>query len=200
MRRKSRLVRHEPGRTDRTGPSADSVVYLSSDRRGPRRVHAQEGEMALLPSMRRWWAVGGFGIIAVGAGVSCTACNSPTQPRDRVVVTLVAMPTAGLPGDTVHLVGIAFNPTTDTISASFGCSPGIGFYVTAPDGLSHSMYEGLYFTCQLKDSNLLEPGETDSVAWSWQLPTVVGTYDVRAALENEDGPPTLSPGISVVVE
>lgn len=129
--------------------------------------------------------------IALAAVVSVVtflaSCRSSTEPRDHAIVTVAAMPTAVAAGDTVRLLGIAHNPTSDTVFAGSGCAPGIGFYAAGTDGVTRSLYTGLVFTCELKDSNVIAPGETDSVAFAWRTPTTAGLYHVRAALGYSDG-------------
>jgi hypothetical protein len=136
---------------------------------------------------------------AVSAAGALVACRSATAPRDRAVVTLMATPTNVAAGDTVHLLGIAFNPTADTILAGYGCTPGIEFYAAALGGTSTSLYAGLVFTCELKDSNVLAPGETDSVVFAWRTPTALGVYQVRAGLAYSDGLRSPSPAQPITV-
>jgi hypothetical protein len=124
---------------------------------------------------------------ALSTAAALGACRSATAPRDRAVVTLAAAPTSVAAGDTVYLLGIAYNPTSDTVFAGYGCAPGIDFHAAAPGGAFSSLYAGLVFTCELKDSNVLAPGETDSVAFGWRTPAAVGVYRVRAGLGNSDG-------------
>lgn len=84
---------------------------------------------------------------AVRVAATCTvalfgACTSSFDPTERVEVTLLAAPVMIEQGDTVHLLGIAYNPTAQEVSAGVGCTPGIGFYVTDPSGVSISLYDG----------------------------------------------------------
>jgi hypothetical protein len=130
-----------------------------------------------------------------------TSCErSPTEFHDRVVVTLAEATTPIMLGDTVHLLGTAQNPTSETIRAGRGCEPGIGFRVTDPSGSSYTLYDGIAFICPGFDSNVPTPGETDSVSWSRWVPETTGTYSVRAALEHREGPPGLSLPVVVLVQ
>jgi len=120
--------------------------------------------------------------LAVVGGLLFTAgCTLSTAPEDRVEMTLQATPTTLTLGDTVHLLGIAHNPTSTEIVPESGCAPGIGFYVRDQSGVEMSLYAGLVFTCQGRDSQLIAPGETDSVRFRW-VPEERGSYQVRAAL------------------
>lgn len=81
--------------------------------------------------------------------------------------------------------------------AGQGCSPGIGFYVLHPDGEERSLYDGLAFTCPVRDDQILEPGETDSVSFRW-IPAATGSYHVRAVvLSNGPRSPSLPSLITV---
>jgi hypothetical protein len=135
----------------------------------------------------------------VAAAAALGACRLATAPRDGAVVTLAAAPTSVAAADTVHLLGIAHNPTSDTIFAGYGCAPGIDFYAAAPGGAARSLYAGLVFTCEIKDSNLLAPGETDSVAFAWRTPAAVGVYQVRAGLGSSDGLRSPSAALPITV-
>ena len=110
-----------------------------------------------------------------------TACSSSLAPEDRVEVTLVATLSTVAVGDTVHLIGVAFNPTPTQIQPASGCAPGIGFYVRDGSGDEVSLYDGLGFNCARLDSQDIDPGETDSIQFAW-VPSSTGTYQVRAAL------------------
>ena len=135
----------------------------------------------------------------VAAAAALGACRSATAPRGPVVVTLAAAPTSVLAGDTVHLLGIAYNPTADTVFAGYGCAPGIDFYAAAQGGAARSLYAGLAFTCEFKDSNALAPGETDSVAFAWRTPAAIGVYQVRAGLGSSDGLRSPSAALRITV-
>jgi hypothetical protein len=130
-----------------------------------------------------------------------SACDSPTQLIGHVVqLTLDVTPTSGVSGDTIQLVGIAHNPSDFVVEVGLGCAPGISFHITRPDGRTASLYQGLLFTCQGKDSNWLEPGETDTVRWSWPMPDTTGAYQARAALEFRDGQINLSSATVILVQ
>ena len=136
---------------------------------------------------------------ALSAPTFLAACGSTTEPRNPAIVTLAATPTAVAAGDTVHLLGIAYNPTSDTLFVGIGCAPGIGFYAADPSGTTRWLYAGLVFTCELKDSNVIAPGETDTVAFAWRTPAAVGVYQVRAALDFSDGPRSPSAATPITV-
>jgi len=135
----------------------------------------------------------------VAAAAALGACRSATAPRGPVVVTLAAAPTSVLAGDTVHLLGIAYNPTADTVFAGYGCAPGIEFYAAAPAAPARSLYAGLAFTCEFKDSNALAPGETDSVAFAWHTPLAVGVFRFWAGLSSRDGLGSPSAALPITV-
>ncbi len=138
---------------------------------------------------RRRWVLAGMGRLAVGAMAvaSAGACDSAVEPIDQVLTTLSAVPTVVAQGDTVNLLGTAYNPTDTQVRPQSGCAPGIGFVVTEPTGASRSLYAGLAFTCPGLDSQTIEGGEVDSVAWKWRAPMVPGVYEMRAGLVTDGG-------------
>jgi hypothetical protein len=135
--------------------------------------------------------------VVVGAVALLAACWSAFAPEDRLEVFLTVSPTIVDLGDTVHLTGLAYNPTSVTVDAGAGCSPGIGFYVARDGAEERSVYSG-EFLCPLRDNNRIEPGETDAEAFPW-VPDQVGSYRVRAAVITDAGPRSPSRAETVVV-
>jgi hypothetical protein len=109
------------------------------------------------------------------------------EPFDQVVTTVQAVPLMVEQGDTVTLLGVAYNRSRAQVRPPSGCAPGIGFVVTEPNNASRSLYEGLAFNCPGLDSQTIEPGEVDSVTWKWRAPMVPGVYEMRAGLVTEQG-------------
>lgn len=115
--------------------------------------------------------------VALGA-TGLVGCDGGFGPLDELEL-LVSAPDFVELGDTVALVGVAYNGSSTPVTTTSGCGPGIGFLMEAPGSPEVDLYAGLGFTCQLRDSNLIEPGETDVVEWMW-TPTVVGLHRVRS--------------------
>ena len=108
------------------------------------------------------------------------ACSDSLGPASELELFVRAAPDRVFLGDTVTLTGVSFNGSNETIPAGWGCSHGIGFFVTDESGVEADLYEGLAFICPLRDDNELEPGETDVVEWRW-VPPAIGIYQVRSA-------------------
>jgi len=145
----------------------------------------------------------GLSLTAPTALLLSSSCDSPSDIEvvgNVVPLTLEVTPLSGGPGDTIRLVGIAHNLTGLAIELGIACRPGISFYITRPTGRQASVYDGVAFTCEGKDSNSLQPGETDSVSWSWVVPDTTGTYHARAALDFRDGQVNLSAPAAIDVE
>ena len=92
-----------------------------------------------------------------------------------------ATPGVLVAGEEVELAVTVTNWGDETVFASNGCAPGLGFMVTRPDDEIVNPYPALPSTCQLLDSQVLEPGETDVVTFRWK-PTLVGAYSVVGGL------------------
>ena len=127
--------------------------------------------------------------------IAAAACDS-TKPGARAFVAIGASRGQLTAGDTLTLLGIAYNPGGHTIIAGDACTPGIGFRAVGPDNRDVSLYDGL--PCTPDDSNEILPGETDSVSFIWHTPAVAGSYAVRAVVLAPDG--TQTPSISIILQ
>jgi hypothetical protein len=135
-------------------------------------------------------------LAAVGVawgGAACTGTVAAPAGDDGIggdVRTVVHVrPQQAAPGEPVTLLAIATNVGRDT--ALQGCGQGLGFQVTAPDGRRHDPSAGPSI-CPLFDSNVLTPGETDTVTFRWSAPAVRGAYRVRAGVRSDGGLRALS--------
>lgn len=134
-----------------------------------------------------------FGLLLIAAA----ACDS-TKPGARAYVSLVASRGQLTAGDTLTLLGIAYNPGGKTIVAGDACTPGIGFRAVGPDSRDVSLYDGAGLPCAPDDSDEILPGETDSVFFIWHTPTVTGSYKVRAVVLAPDGSET--PTLTIILQ
>jgi hypothetical protein len=128
--------------------------------------------------------------------IAAVACDS-TKPGARAFLAIGASRGQVTAGDTLTLLGIAFNPGASTIVAGDACTPGIGFRAVGPDNRDVSLYDGANLPCGLDDSNEILPGETDSVSFIWHTPTVTGSYAVRAVVLAADG--TETPSVTIIL-
>jgi hypothetical protein len=118
------------------------------------------------------------------AAVSISACES-TMPYAWVATEVKASPRYVLPGQVVDLEVTATNWGEETVYASNGCAPGLGFMVTRPDLERVNPYPASW-PCAAEDTHALEPGETDTVLFHWTVPNITGEYEVVGGLVVED--------------
>ncbi len=128
------------------------------------------------------------------------ACGSLLEPEDWIRMTIEASPTEIAIGDTVELVAIAFNPTAEPVWATpGGCGQGLGVLAEEPGtGVILPLWGGPSL-CPIFDSNVLEPGETDSVTISWWGMGVRGDWRVRAVVLIDGRPHSPSGPLTVTV-
>lgn len=126
--------------------------------------------------------------LAALAAAVLGSCRSAAAPdaAPGVLTAVRVLPGSAPPGAAVTLVAIATNAWRDTVFASQGCGHGLGFEVTAPDGGAADPSAGPSI-CPLFDSNVLAPGETDSVRFRWTAPATAGVYRVRAGVRGRSG-------------
>lgn len=141
-------------------------------------------------------------IPSIVAAVTLVACSETVGPEFSLQVSVVAKAgdSAGdraEVGDTVELIGVAHNPTLETILAGRGCSPGIVFMLTAPDGSTENTANGPHL-CPFRDNNAIEPGETDFETYRWVAPAP-GEYVIRSVVPVTEGPDILSPEVLLEV-
>lgn len=120
---------------------------------------------------KRWMIL--FALLGAGGcedGLPYAHLGSEVRATPGVVVV----------GEQVELAVTVTNWGDETIFASNGCAPGLGFMVTRPDEEIVNPYPAAW-PCALLDSQALEPGETDVVTFRW-TPTLVGAYSVVGGL------------------
>jgi hypothetical protein len=116
-------------------------------------------------------------ILAPLASLSLTlACRESTAPYRDVTTRLEIDRRQVTVGDIVQLRAIATNESDRTIRFMAGCGLGLDFEVQRPSGERAYLLRDLPSTCPIFDSNLLEPGETDTVSHAWTVPLETGTY------------------------
>jgi hypothetical protein len=131
------------------------------------------------------------------AAVALSACES-TMPYAWVATEVKASPRYVLPGHVVELEVAATNWGEETVFASNGCAPGLGFMVTRPD-LEHVNPYPASWPCAVEDTHALEPGETDTVVFQWTVPNLTGEYQVVGGLVVEDRLWSVSPEVAFEV-
>ena len=132
--------------------------------------------------------------LSLGAG-----CDSSTAPYSDVETRLEVEPTRATMGDAVELRAIATNRGRGTVQFFAGCGAGLDFEVQRPSGARQFLLRELPSTCPIFDSNILEPGETDTVSHEWTVPQESGTYQVWAGGRVPEGLAARSAPVTVVV-
>jgi hypothetical protein len=123
------------------------------------------------------------------ATVVSGGCADPVRPFSSVSTRVEAEP--GASASSVLLRAIATNHGGSSLELGYGCGSGLDFRVRLPTGEMHDLLRGLPSICLGTDSNLLEPGETDTVAFVWTAPAS-GTYRVEAGIRTASGTEALS--------
>jgi hypothetical protein len=114
-------------------------------------------------------------------------CSLTSSPADAALVTHISSPVSlAVTGQHVMVDVIARN-SGRTTHHTIGCGPGLDVEVRAPDGGARLILSPLPHICPLMDSNALEPGETDTVSVRWDVPFVVGEYELRGGVRAERG-------------
>ena len=129
-----------------------------------------------------------------------TVSAACSEPIDYLVVTLTTDRQLAAPGDTVRLLASVYNPTSSVVEIGYGCGPSLDFRVTDPGGMTISLLEGKFFICPLLDYHVLEPGETDSIPWTWTTPAERGAYMLRSGVRTSVGLRDLSSPVRVDVQ
>jgi hypothetical protein len=104
------------------------------------------------------------------------ACRDSTGPYSDVLTRLEIDHREVTVGEIIQLRAIATNEGDRTIQFMAGCGLGLDFEVLRPNGDRSFLLRELPSTCPIFDSNILEPGETDTVTYSWSVPLETGTY------------------------
>jgi hypothetical protein len=126
-------------------------------------------------------------VVSLGSTV-LLACGSPTEgsfltiDSESIRSEVEVSPSVVSPGGAVSLRVRTTNQGATRIGADSGCAPGLGFRILGPDGGIVDPYAGLAFNCPRLDSQDLEPGETDTVEWTWTAPDARGSYAVIGGL------------------
>ena len=144
-----------------------------------------------------------FGVLAslmVGAG-----CRGSTAPYGDVETRLEVDRVQNdrvqaAVGEVLGLRAIATNHGDQTVEFFAGCGAGLDFEVQRPSGERQFLLRDLPSTCPIFDSNILEPGETDTVSYAWTVPLLTGTYRVWAGGRVPDGLAARSTPVEVIVE
>ena len=108
------------------------------------------------------------------------------SPSQQVSSEVFVEPSSILLGASLRLMVVTRNGGADEIRAGYECGSGLGFEVTLPDGTSRYPLHDVPSICPMFDSNLLEPGERDTVAISW-VPPARGRYGVRGGIKVPHG-------------
>ena len=113
-------------------------------------------------------------------------CDGVTTPFSAVVVRVEAEPSAASVGDGILLRAIATNYGGESETFLAGCGEGLDFEVELPSGERRFLLRGLLVTCEMNDSNVIEPAETDTVTYAWTVPAS-GTYRIWAGTRIAQG-------------
>jgi hypothetical protein len=127
-------------------------------------------------------------------------CRGSTAPY-RDVETRLEVDRARIGvGEVLALRAIATNRGDRRFEFMAGCGEGLDFEVQLPSGERRFILRGLPSICPIFDSNILEPGETDTVAYAWTVPGPPGTYRLWAGGRVPEGLAARSPPVEVVVD
>jgi hypothetical protein len=133
--------------------------------------------------------------LTVGVG-----CKGSTEPYARVETRLEVDKARVTRGGIVGLRAIATNYGYETVRFGPGCGVGLDFEVERPNGERMFLLRELPSSCPILDSNVLEPGEADTVLYPWTVPAVSGTYRVWAGGRVPEGLAARSAAVAVIVD
>ena len=128
------------------------------------------------------------------------ACDESTAPYGEVETRLEVDRNRATRGELLGLRAIAINHGADTIEFGPGCGVGLDFEVQPPTGERVFLLRELPSGCPVFDSNILEPGETDTVSYAWTIPAVSGTYRLWAGGRVAEGLAARSAPVDVIVD
>jgi hypothetical protein len=120
--------------------------------------------------------------IALVIGLSVASCILPTEPWAELSTVLEVSSLAAAPSDTLTLRVLVTNRGRRDVRPDVGCAPGADVEVRSPSGDATRLLEGLVFTCPVLDSQILTPGETDTVRLVWPVPRDLGRYQFRGGV------------------
>jgi hypothetical protein len=142
---------------------------------------------------------------AVALALSALGCASvPIGSRAAVRTALHADHETVAPGDTVHFLAQARNPTEARIHIGPRCSPALDVMVTRPGGVRQSLLASTVGTngvlaCEPARAHVVAPGDSSVIMLRWVAPAQRGEYLARAGLRDTLGLSNLSDPVSVVV-
>ena|SRR5687768_564166 len=124
-------------------------------------------------------------------------CDGVTTPFSAVVTRVEAEPASAAVGNSVLLRAIATNYGEERETFMAGCGEGLDFEVELPSGERRFLLRELLPSCELNDSNIIEPAETDTVTHTWRVPES-GTYRIWAGTRIAEGIASRSAPVQVV--
>ena len=139
-------------------------------------------------------------LVVVTALMVAGACHETTGPYDDIDTRLEVDRSRASRGEQLGLRAIATNHGDETMHFGPGCGLGLDFEVERPNGDHVFLLRDLPSGCPIFDSNILEPGETDTVSYVWTIPAVSGTYRVWAGGRVADGLAARSAPVSIIVD
>jgi hypothetical protein len=114
-----------------------------------------------------------------------------------VVTRAEVEPASVAVGNGVLLRAIATNHGEERETFMAGCGEGLDFEVELPSGERRFLLRGLLTSCEMNDSNIIEPAETDTVTYTWTVPAS-GTYRIWAGTRIAEGIASRSAPVQVV--
>jgi hypothetical protein len=141
----------------------------------------------------------------VALPLAVLGCASiPIGSRAAVRTALHADHEIVAPGDIVHFVAEARNPTEERIRLGPRCSPALDVMVTRPGGvrqsvLASSMGANGVLACEPAHAHIVAPGDSSVAVLRWVAPAQRGEYLARAGLRDTSGLSNLSDPVRVVV-
>lgn len=139
--------------------------------------------------------VGLVACLSVWAG-----CHDSTAPYGDIETRLEADRARVARGEVLGLRAIATNHGDETVELGPGCGVGLDIEVEPPNGERMFLLRELPSGCPTYDSNILEPGETDTVSYAWTVPAALGTYRLWAGGRVPEGLAARSAPVDVLVD
>jgi hypothetical protein len=136
-------------------------------------------------------------VSGIAATIFAVGCDGATTPFSAVVTRVEVDPSTTAFGNMVTLRAIATNYGEVSETFVAGCGEGLDFEVEPPSGERHFLLRELLPSCDLKDSNIIEPAETDTVTHVWRVPAP-GTYWIWAGTRTSEGIASRSAPVQVV--
>ena len=132
--------------------------------------------------------------------VAVAGCRETTAPYGDVKTRREVDRARAAVGEVLGLRAIATNYGDKAVEFFAGCGAGLDFEVQRPDGERQFLLRELPSICPIFDSNILEPGETDTVSHAWTVPLPTGTYRLWAGGRVPEGLAARSTPVEVIVE